>query len=608
MTLDPSDFLDVTSDRPFAFQLRPVYDGSDDSFAETIAGAWRIGQLEMLGLYTRRDGHEVSANDATVVNPADYGGDNALAKLVYHWNPENTTELAGEYFDRQTDTNMVSARRTIVTGPTTTFVTNVPYADNLERYRISLDHTYRASSNKPVDLTSKDAKNHTPPPPSDDADNWLAQADIKIYYQNAFTHESSVEERLSQNPARPDYNIEQFRTASYGQDIFGGELQLQSLFHLGSTKNRLTYGLETSSSDIVRDRDGLQVNLTTGAISNFLNPDTYPVKDLPDTTVFRLGGYLQDEISMGAGDMFTLIPGVRVDYYDENPHSDPIYLRTSGGTEPVDYNQTSVTPKLAAVFKLKPELVLTAQYNRGFRNPTPEDLNGTVTNVVIGYRTIPNPDLKSETSDSFEVTLRGDYPYLKFSVAGYCNLYHDFIETFVDIGVEPISGLLLFQSQNLSRAEIYGVEAKVELPLGVYSSSLDGFSLRTSLGYTIGNDLVDDVGLNSVDPLKVVSSARYDSPSKKWGVELAGTYAAEKQDVDFISSPDQFVPGSFFSVDLIAYANVTKFTSVNVGIYNLTDEHYYLWQNVVGLPATRPDISRFAQPGTFVKAGITIRF
>lgn len=611
VTLDPSDLLDIVSNRPFAFKLRPAYDGADDSYSVTAAAAYRIGQWEMLGLYTRRDGHEIDAKDSDIINPADYESDNALAKLVYHWNPQNTTNLAGEYFDRQTDTNLVSARRTIVTGPTTTFVNNVPVSDNLERFRVSLEHSYRAAPNV---LTSeaKDTKAAKPATSTSvntsDEDNWLAQADAKIYYQDAFTHENSLEERVSRNPLRQDFNIQQFRTASYEQDILGGDLQLQSRFTCGWSRNRLTYGLDTSTSDIVRDRDGLQVNLTTGMTTRFLNPDTFPVKDLPDTTVFRLGGYVQDEIAFGENDRFTLIPGLRVDYYNADAESDPIYLRTSGGTLPIDYNQTSVTPKFAALWKITPDLILTGQYNRGFRNPTPEDLNGTVTNILFGYQTIPNPDLTSETSDSFEMTIRGDYPYVKFSVAGYYNRYHDFIETFVDAGIDPVTGLIVFQSRNLSRAEIYGVEGKMELPLGAYTSCLTGWSVRNSIGYTVGNDLVNDVGLNSVDPLKIISSLRYDAPDNRWGVELVGTYAAEKNRVDFLTSPDQFVPDSYFVVDLIAYANLSKNVTANFGIYNLTDEKYFVWQDVIGLPASRPDIGRFAQPGIYVKGGVTIRF
>ena len=608
VTLDPSDLLGAVSDRPSAFKFRPVYDGADDSFSETVAGAYRIGQVEMLGLYTRRDGHEVEAKDADIVNPADYEGNNALAKFVYHWNPENTSKLSGEYFDRQTDTNLVSARRSFVIGPTTTFVNNVPVSDNLERVRVSLEHSYRATPSDTPAVETKDGKSVTPAPPIPNEDNWFAQADAIVYYQNAFTHENSIEERVTSSPGREDFNILQFRTADYEQNILGGSIQVQSLFNLGLSRNRLTYGLEASTSDIERNRDGLQVNLTTGMTTNFLNPDTFPVKDLPDTTVFRLGGFIQDEIAFGENDRFTLIPGLRVDYYNADAHPDPIYLSTSGGTQPIDYDQTSVTPKFAALYKITPELILTGQYNRGFRNPTPEDLNGTVTNILFGYQTIPNPNLKSETSDSFELNLRGDYRYIKFGLAGYYNRYHDFIETFADAGIDPITGLIRFQSQNLSRAEIYGLESKIEFPLGVYADCLTGFALRNSIGYTVGNDLVNDVGLNTVDPLKIITSLRYDAPENRWGVELVGTYVDQKHRVDFLTSPDQFVPGAYFVVDLIGYANLNKNVTLNLGLYNLTDQRYFVWQDVIGLPASRPDIGRFAQPGIYVKGGFTIRF
>lgn len=193
VSLDPSDLLGVVSDRPFAGKLRSSYDGADDSFSETAGAAYRIGQLEMLALYTRRDGHEVEAKDSNIVNPADYASDNVLAKLVYRWDPENTTKLAGEYFDRQTDTNLVSARRIIPAGPTTIFVNNVPVSDNVERFRVSLEHSYRATAEVVSTPESKDGKSSSFTPDKAGDDNWLAQVDGKIYYQDAFTHENSLE-------------------------------------------------------------------------------------------------------------------------------------------------------------------------------------------------------------------------------------------------------------------------------------------------------------------------------------------------------------------------------------------------------------------------------
>jgi hemoglobin/transferrin/lactoferrin receptor protein len=66
----------------------------------------------------------------------------------------------------------------------------------------------------------------------------------------------------------------------------------------------------------------------------------------------------------------------------------------------------------------------------GFRNPTPEDLNATVTNLAFNYQTIPNPGLQNEISHSFEIGLRGNYEKRSWSLAGFYNHYEDFIQLF----------------------------------------------------------------------------------------------------------------------------------------------------------------------------------
>ena len=78
--------------------------------------------------------------------------------------------------------------------------------------------------------------------------------------------------------------------------------------------------------------------------------------------------------------------------------------------------------------------------------------------------------------------------------------------------------------------------------------------------------------------------------------------------VDYVSSPNQFIPDSAQVLDITAYANVTKNVRVNVGVYNLVNQKFWYYQDVVGLPGNRIDIGRFAQPGTHVKANVSITF
>ena len=339
------------------------------------------------------------------------------------------------------------------------------------------------------------------------------------------------------------------------------------------------------------------------------------MKDIPGTDILRVGGYFQDEISFGRDKTLTIIPAVRVDYYRADSTVDPIYLRTSGGQLPIDYEKTSVTPKVAVLYKLTPRLTLSGQYSRGFRNPTPEDLNGTVTNTAFGYQTIANPGLKSETSDNFDLTLRGDLPGLKFLVSGYYNRYRNFINTFATVTTLPINlpplapGVTtLFQSQNIGKAEIYGVEAKAETPLGYWAPPLEGFTLGASVGYSHGEDDSSNRPLNSIQPLKTNLQLRYDAPNGRWGAAFNAAFIARQNRVDLVSSPGQFIPDSAQVLDITAYANVTKNVRVNVGVYNLANQKFWYYQDVVGLPSSRIDIGRFAQPGTHVKANVSITF
>ena len=69
-----------------------------------------------------------------------------------------------------------------------------------------------------------------------------------------------------------------------------------------------------------------------------------------------------------------------------------------------------------------------AQYSQGFRAPAYYEVNANFTNLRYGYRTISNPDLKPETSNSYEVGFRGRYPKIDYTFSAFYNDYSNFIE------------------------------------------------------------------------------------------------------------------------------------------------------------------------------------
>src|SRR3546814_9023349 len=79
-------------------------------------------------------------------------------------------------------------------------------------------------------------------------------------------------------------------------------------------------------------------------------PDVFPVRDFPVSRTTSAALYLQDEISF-AGGAFRLVPAVRVDRYELRPEVDPIFAGDNPGVAVADLEETSVSPKLGAVWR-----------------------------------------------------------------------------------------------------------------------------------------------------------------------------------------------------------------------------------------------------------------
>ena len=85
-----------------------------------------------------------------------------------------------------------------------------------------------------------------------------------------------------------------------------------------------------------------------------------------------------------------------------------MFLTGNPGTAvPEKFEDQEVSFKLGAVFHLNKAYSLHAQFAEGFRAPPYDDVNRAFTNFIGGYTTLPNAQLKSERSDSYEFGVRG---------------------------------------------------------------------------------------------------------------------------------------------------------------------------------------------------------
>jgi hemoglobin/transferrin/lactoferrin receptor protein len=140
--------------------------------------------------------------------------------------------------------------------------------------------------------------------------------------------------------------------------------------------------------------------------------------------------------------------------------------------------ENDFTPRLGAVFHAGTAWSLYGQYARGFRAPPFEDANIGLDLPLFGYRAIPNPDLKSETSDGVELGTRRIASGSRFSFAVFDTHYDDFIESRAPVGIDAETGYLLFQSRNIGQARIYGADVRLDQDLDSWSASLQGWTLN----------------------------------------------------------------------------------------------------------------------------------
>ncbi len=578
---DPQDFLAETDGNLYS-SVKGQYASGDDSFAGTAVLAGSGAKVDASLAYVRREGHEVErqgGNDITgatrtVADPGDFTSESSIAKLVFNEGALRGLKLTLDGARTETSTEVLSALNAITS--------RLEGDDETERLRTGLDWEFRDGIG-PLDYLNS-----------------------RVYWQDSATTQLTGEDRVIvvsgvSTPHRRERRFE------FGQELLGGELVALQRFAWGGVEHAVTWGLEVARTETEQLRDGVQTNLITGATTSVIGPDAFPVRDFPLTRTLEAGAFLQDEITVGA---LTFIPGVRFDYLDLNPEPDAVFVPDNPGIETAGLTESNFSPKLGMVWALRDGYSAFAQYAHGFRAPPYDDVNIGFTNLAFGYTAIPNPDLKAETSDGFELGARRFDSHLEFRVSAYYNEYRDFISSLVSLGVDPQTGLLIFQSQNVADVTIYGAEAGWRAPL---EKVLIGLSTRGSLSWSRGENATDNTPIDSIDPLRLVLGLGYAAPNGRWGVEFVGSATEKKTRTNDVPAgigglQPQFEPSASYVFDLLGYLHLGKATEMRLAVYNLTDRTYWDWQDVRGLAAENAALERYSRPGRTLNASVRIQW
>jgi hemoglobin/transferrin/lactoferrin receptor protein len=554
-TKDPADYL---AGQRYHAGAKTTFDSrSDDTSGNAVVAGGR-GRLTASAFVSYAAGHEpdnrgtVRAENATrtALNPQDRRGVQALGKAVLTLSPGNVLRAAVEIADTRVETQAFSSRSAAAL--------DVRSDDGLARHRVSIDQS----------LVGRGG---------------LTQWSWNLYAQQSDTGQV-VDELRAAAGATPRLN--RHGTLDYAQDSAGGTIQGRKAFGPRRASALATFGgsYRRHAFDMIRDR--VDVNAATGVIVPPVNL-VLPTKYFPKSNVGEAAGYAQAEVRWGR---LLVVPGLRVDRYSlDADHTDAVFL-ASLSPAPADFSADAVSSKLGASLRLSNAVTVHAQYAGGFRAPPYSAVNSGFTNLQGGYTSIPNTALRAETSDNVDLGVRATFGTVSLGATAFTNHYDQFIQQ-ASRGVNPQSGLIEFQYQNVATVEIHGLELQGDARLP------NGFRLRGSYAVIRGSDTSadTDVPLDTIAPDQGVLGLAYAPSAGRWGGELsvrAVHGAAER-----VAATTPFAPPAYAVVDLTGWLAVTRDLTIRAGALNLTDARYWEWPNVRGRAATDPTIDRYTSPG-----------
>jgi hemoglobin/transferrin/lactoferrin receptor protein len=556
VTKDPKDFL---RGKDFGVQGTAGYASADEGFSVSVIGAAASDGWSVMGVYTRRDFAELGNqgtnespnNTRTAPNPQDSQSNAFLGKIVYDFDPNSRLRLTVDLQDQNHRWEVLSGRAVPPLGATS--VIDLDAADDIARNRVALDYAWSG-------------------------EGFVESVHIAAYYQDATTEQFSAEDR---NTA-----ADRTRRNTFDNAIVGVNADAQSSFALGDTAHSLIFGFDWSQTR--------QEGIRDGTVPPF--GETFPTRAFPNTDYTLAGAFVQDEIKLFDGRV-ALFPAVRFDFYELSPKADALYV----GVAPEGSDDTHISPKFGAVAKLDDAFSLFANWAIGFKAPAPDQVNNGFTNVAQNYKSIPNPDLKPETSETFEAGVRYVSPGLSASLTAFKGDYEDFISQVQVGGTFTPLDPAVFQFVNLTGVRLHGYEARVDVRL------VEGLTAIAAFSFTEGNVGVAGTPLDAVEPWKLSGGLKYTDPSGWFGGQLLVLHSAEKQAEDAACAPGCLRPEAFTIVDIPVWVELTEGVKLRASVMNVTDEKYIYWGDIRGVGATSPTIDAYTQPGRNYSVSLTVQ-
>ena len=573
VTLSPSDFVD--EGKRGYFGLKHGYRSRDRSHGVTATAAGFHENAEGLLMLTRRQGHETEnmGNDTsystarTATNPQKNNAYNILAKGNIG-NERHRLETLYEQYYHANDTVLANGLGSQSRGPVTIATSESNARDRIRRQRIEAGYRYTGEGR-------------------------LKEANLTAYQQKLRTEDDAVDVSITRMGARQLGNSTRYSDYGFNQTIRG--LNGRSVWEFdGAVKQTVVAGAEYKHTETARPRDSLTVDNLTGAVSKVYAGSTYPNKTFPDSKRKTLSLYAQDSLTFGNG--IVLTPALRYEKDRLTTETDQAYLNANPDGTATRFNDSALTPSLRLSVPMGEQFTGFATYSQGFRTPPFDSATMAFANTTYGYAVIPNANLKSERSNSFELGMKFKNERARAQVTAFYNRYRNFIDR-TEVGTASIGGrpIIQYQYQNLDRVKTYGTEASAAYKF------LPGWQVSGSIAWMRGKQQ-DGTPLDSAYPLNGVLGLDY--AQEKWGVDTKLRWSKKHSRV---SSDSVFQAPGYGVWDVGAWYKPFKNLEIGANIYNVGNKKYWQHADVAGISRTSV-MDLYTESGRNFAATVQLKF
>lgn len=573
VTLSPSDFVD--EGKRGHFGLKHGYRSRDRSHGVTATVAGFHENAEGLLMLTRRQGHETEnmgsdtsySTARTATNPQKNNAYNILAKGNIG-NEHHRLETLYEQYYHANDTVLANGLGSQSRGPVTIATSESNARDRIRRQRIEAGYRYTGEGR-------------------------LKEANLTAYQQKLRTEDDAVDVSMTRMGARLLGNSTRYSDYGFNQTIRG--LNGRGVWEFdGAVKQTVVAGAEYKHTETARPRDSLTVDNLTGAVSKTYAGSTYPNKTFPDSKRKTFSVYAQDSLTFGNG--IVLTPALRYEKDKLNTSTDQAYLNANPDGTATRFNDSALTPSLRLSVPMGDQFTGFATYSQGFRTPPFDSATMAFANTTYGYAVIPNANLKSERSNSFELGMKFKNERARAQVTAFYNRYRNFIDR-TEVGTASIGGrpIIQYQYQNLDRVKTYGAEASAAYKF------LPGWQVSGSIAWMRGEQQ-DGKPLDSAYPLNGVLGLDY--TQEKWGV---GTKLRWSKKHSRVSSDTVFQAPGYGVWDVGAWYKPFKNLEIGANIYNVGNKKYWQHADVAGMSRTSV-MDLYTETGRNFAATVQLKF